>query len=531
VGYTDKYLRKRDNIVAKFSDVFSTFVADPTEHEIRLVRGPGSSIYNLCHAYDRVFCKFLDHIDYSASLFINMDPNDLSKKILNFGSMNVGKFDKIDGIPSVLQHVINSLLFLDSKIDQLMFLSGLNKTELMGGETPSAELANMLLTVEGKVHKHYLARFLEQYSEHHRKVLRKLIVIANSEGKLHSYPEVKHRFRDYLLARNFEKDDLKLDDTSDLNDGLPSSWEVVCRKTDGAGITGTVPHVLRALQPYLASLPEEGFRYVLGRLVADAFGDHEVVDKILPGEDIKKPSAEADVQFAAVQVHLLTVMRSEFDKDMDYMEDIDPEITDASKFMTFPASRTNDQFIFINALIAKVQEAQERFSKREIGRTTLHIWLYNLISTMQGHVEILQTDNIRKNRTEARELIETFGQLFNMLRQVESQANADRAKKLDALQKKIAQQEENDPKRMEATAKIEMARARMAEVQLKYDTNNFNKLYKVQENRRAEEAHVADQRLKAKAYLTPVGNPQGMGTTKTQNSVGRPSNNDQVRGI
>jgi len=524
-SYTDLYLYKKKALAKSFSAIFSVFVSDPTEHEIRLVKGWGNKAYNLCHAYDRVFCRFLDHIDYAASLFLNMDPADMHKKIINFGSLNVGKFDSIQNVPSALRSIIEALLFIDSKIDSLTFTRGLNKNELHGGETPSGELANIMLMVEGRVHKHLLARFLEQYTDHWVKVLSKLLLISNKDSFLALNEEVKVRFRDYLLANNLTEEDLKLDDTSEANSNLPSNWLVVSRKPDGSGITGTVPHVLRALQPYLSSLPEDGFKYILGRLITDAFGDAEILEKILPGSDLQKTSSEIDTQNAQVQAAILTNNRSEFDRDFDIVEDIDPQMTDAHKFVTFPASRDNDHLIYASVFLGKIEEAMQRMTKKEIGRTTLHIWMYNLISSTQAHIELLRSDQIRGNRPEAQAIYEQFGQMFNTLRQVEAQANADRAKKIDALQTKMAQEAQDDPKRLEAMAKLEIARAKQAEVQLKFDTNNFGKMVETQKNRRAEENHVIDQRLKIKALLTPDVNPSKQGGS------GRPRANDQMGGL
>lgn len=523
-SYTSLYIYQKDDIADKYSDIFSLFVADSTESEVRLVRGWGHKIYNLCHAYDRAFCKFLDHIDYSASLFINMDPADMHKKILNFGSLNIGKFDSIQNVPSVLRGLIEALIFIDSKVDSVTFTNGLNKTELMGGDSPNAELANIMLTVEGRVHKHLLSRFLEQYSCHWRKVLSKILAIVNNKAYSKNSPEIGVKFTEYLKSKNFTDNDLKLDDTSYTNYNLPSSWSVVCRKPDGSGITGTVPHVIKALQPYITSLPEAGYKYLLGRIIADAFGDQEILDKILPGNELDKISSEADASNVQQLIALLTLPRSDFDRDFELTEEVNPELSDASKFITIPAYRESDKFIILNALLSKVDAAQESLAKREIGRTTLHIWLYNLVSTAKNNVEMLQSDQIRGNRPEANALYEKFGQAFNLLRQVESQANADRAKKIDALQKKASEQAQDDPKRIEATAKLEVARARQAEVQLKYDTNNFKKALDTQQNRRAEENHVVDQRLKIKALLSPTD-------TVSQGGAGRPSNNDQSRGM
>lgn len=524
-SYTDLYLYKKKKVAKSFQSIFSVIVADPTEHEIRLVKGWGSKSYTLCHAYDRAFCRFLDHIDYASSLFLNMDPADMHKKIINFGSLNIGKFDSIQQLPSALKSIIEALLFIDSRIDYVTFTRGLNKNELHGGETPSGELANIMLMVEGRVHKHLLSRFLEQYSVHWSKVMSKILHICNKDTHLALNEDVKVKFKDYLLANNFTEEDLKLDDTSALNGDLPSNWTIVSRKPDGSGITGTVPHVVRALQPYLSSLPEDGFKFILGRIITDAFGDAEIMDKILPGSDLQKTSSEIDVQNAQVQAVILTNNRSEFDRDFDLVEDIDPQMTDDHKFVTFPASRDNDHLIYATVFLGKIEEAMQRMTKKEIGRTTLHIWMYNLVSSTQAHIELLRSDQIRGNRPEAQAIYEKFGQMFNLLRQVEAQANADRTKKIDALQTKMAQQAQDDPRRMEAMAKLELARAKQAEVQLKFDSNNFGKMLNTQKNRRAEENHVIDQRLKIKALLTPDVNPAQQG------GAGRPRDTDQFRGL
>jgi len=508
--YTNLYLYHKKDVADKFSELFSIFVSDPTESEIRLCKGWGHKSYSLCHAYDRAFCKFLDHVDYASSLFINMDPTDLQKKIINFGSVNIGKFDSIQGIPSVLKSLIEALMFLDSRIDSNNFTQGLNKTELMGGETPNGELANIMLNVEGRVHKHLLTRFLEQYTVHWRKVLSKIIKIINNSSYLALNKDLEVFFVAYLKSRGLSKKDLQLDDTSPSNYDLPSNWQVVSRKPDGAGITGTVPHVLKALGPYLSSLPEEGYKYILGRIVSEAFGDPEMVNKILPDSNIMKATAEADAQSVQIQIAVLTASRSEFDRDFSLVDDIDPQLTDAHKFITFPATKQQDNMIFLTAIMAKIEDVQQRFGSKEIGRTTLHIWLYNLVSTAKNHMDKLQNDAIRGNRSEAKAMYEQYGQMFNLLRQVESQANADKAKKIDMLQKKLQEQSQDNPKFMEASAKLETARARQSEVQLKYDTNNFTKAIDVQKNRRAEENHVVDQRLKIKALLAP-DNPVSQG--------------------
>lgn len=522
---TDSFLYRKKKLAEYFSECFSCFPADETESEIRMVKGWGHKIHNLCHAYDRAFCKFLDHVDYSATLFLNIDPNDLHKKILHFGSLNIGKYDSVENFPNALQPIIAALAFIDGRIDQATFSRGLNKSELMG-EGRGAELASIILTVEGRIHKHLMSRFADRYTTHHKYTLQKLIKIANDKADLTRFPEVSAKFVDYLLDRNVPKDLLKLDDTSYINCGLPSSWEVSARKPDGTALTSSLPHTIELLSPYFSSLPESGFKYLLTRLISDAFGDEDMVEKLLPGTDLIKASTEADLQLAEMQSAILTSHRSEFDYDINLSQDIDPRMSDVYMFETFPPSKENDHFIFAQVLLAKTDDAVERMNKREIGKTTLHIWLYNLVSTCQGHVDALRQDQIRGQRPEASQIYQRFGIAFNLLRRVESEANAERAKKIDALEKKYAEQAQDDPKRIEAIAKLETARAKQSEVALKFSSNRFNQILDLEKNRRSEEAHVVDTRVKIHAMLNDSAKANGV-APKSQSDVGRPNKNEQ----
>lgn len=518
----DVFLYEKDNFADSFSDIFSIFPADETEDEIRMVKGWGERIHPLCHAYDRAFCKFLDHIEYAATLFISMDPGDIQKKILNFGSLNIGKFDAIANFPNALKAIVEGLVFLDSIIDAITFTKGLNKTELMG-EGRGAEIADILLTMEGRIHKHFSSRFSDRYTIHHKKTLGKVNQIALSDAKLAANKEVEVKYFDYLTNRGVPKKLLQNDSTSDYNCGLPSDWEVEARKPDGSGLTGSLPHVVQQLQPYISSLPETGFKYILSRVIADAFGDEDMVHKILPDTDIQSLTAEADLQMAEVQAAVLTSGRSEFDRNFDLSPEIDPKLTDVHMFVTFPASSHNDHIIFCQVLLSKVDDAVERFNRKEIGKTTEHIWMYNLVSTAQGHVEMLRKDDIRKNRPESQQIFQRFGQAFNLLRQAEAQGNSERTKRLDELQQKMAAQDQNDPKMITAMAKLTEARTKQTEVQLKYGSNQIQAALDVAANRRAEESHILDSRLKLKDLHD---NTNGNGH-QSQSLVGRPGANEQ----
>lgn len=538
---TDQFLYEKDAHAEHFDDIFSIFPGDETEDEIRMVRGWGEKIHPLCHAYDRAFCKFLDHLDYSATLFLNMDPNDVHKKILHFGSVNIGKIESVQNFPTALQPIIAGLALLDAKIDGVTFTRGLNKTELMG-EGRGAELASIILTVEGRIHKHLNSRFSEHQTVHYKKNLSKVLYISLDKSKSNyvKYPEVKAKFTDYLKYYNIPKSEIQYDDTSYLNCGLPSNWIVVARKPDSSGIGNSPQFTVELLRPFFSSLPEAGFRYMLARIIADAFGDEDMIQKLLPDSDLAKVTTEADIQTAETQAAVLTANVSDFDHELNESDEVDPRMSDAHKFITLPASRENDHIVFLQVFLARVDDAVERMNRREFGRTTLHIWVYNLVSSAQGHMTLLSQDAVRSERPEAKELAQRFGRAFNMLRQIESQANADRAKKFDELAKKIAESDQNDPKRIEAQAKLETARAKSAEVMMKNNSNQFQQFIATQENRRAEEAHVVDQSLKrtqesamALDAMTSMHsskngtNGTGKSKSKSQSNKGRPSSNLQ----
>ena len=402
------------------------------------------------------------------------------------------------------------------------------------GEGRGAELASIILTVEGRIHKHLNSRFSEHQSVHYKKNLAKIIKISldTSKSSLVKYPEVYSKFTQYLKYYNVPKTELQYDDTSYMNCGLPSNWIVVARKPDSSGIGNSPQFTVELLRPFFSSLPEAGFRYMLARIIADAFGDEDMIQKLLPDSDVAKVTTEADIQTAETQAAILTANTSDFDKELTANDEVDPKMSDAHKFITLPASRENDHIVFLQVFLARVDDAVERMNRREFGRTTLHIWMYNLVSSAQGHMNMLRQDAVRSERPEARELAQRFGQAFNMLRQVESQANADRAKKFDELAKKIAASDQNDPKRIEAQAKLETARAKSAEVMAKNNTNQFNQFIELQENRRAEEAHNVDQSLKrtqqnAISVSTMTAAMNGAGKPKSQSNKGRPSNNAQ----
>lgn len=527
---TDQFLYEKDDHAENFDDIFSVFPGDETEDELRMVRGWGEKIHPLCHAYDRAFCKFLDHLDYSATLFLNMDPNDVHKKILHFGSVNIGKIESVQNFPNALQPIIAGLSLLDAKIDGVTFTRGLNKTELMG-EGRGAELASIILTVEGRIHKHLNSRFSEHQSVHYKKNLSKIIKISldDSKANLVKYPEVKAKFTEYLKYYQIPKTEIQYDDTSYLNCGLPSNWTVVARKPDSSGIGNSPQFTVELLRPFFSSLPEAGFRYMLARIIADAFGDEDMIQKLLPNSDIAKTTTEADIQIAETQAAVLTANTSDFDHELSAEDEVDPKLTDAHKFITLPASRENDHIVFLQIFLARVDDAVERMNRREFGRTTLHIWMYNLISSAQAHVELLRADSVRSERSEARELFQRFGTAFNMLRQVESQANADRAKKFDELSKKIAASDANDPKHIEAQAKLETARAKSAEVAAKNNTNQFQQFLALQDNKRSEEAHIVDQSLKRtqESAIALKASSEASRGPKSQSDKGRPNSSAQ----
>ncbi len=76
---------------------------------------------------------------------------------------------------------------------------------------------------------------------------------------------------------------------------------------------------------------------------------------------------------------------------------------------------------------------------------------------------------------------------------------------------------------MEATAKLLTARARVAEVQGKFESDKLkigaDSAIKVQTNRREEESHVLDSALKVKQLREPLN----------QGGAGRPRETDQRR--
>lgn len=497
-----RFVYSKDGAYDKFSHAFSVFFMSDEETEIRLARSWGSHCFNLAHAYDRTFCKFLDAIEQAATLFLKINPADLQKKILHLGSMMVGQFEEAKKMPHALEAIIAGLQFLEYKLNQVTFSNGLNRTELKG-EGRGAELAHTILTTEGRVHKHLMGRFIESYLRHWREVFRKILYIASQEGALAHNKDIKVRFLDYLNDRGVPPQTLQLDSNSDLNGGLPSSLLISCRMPDGAGITPNISYTAELLGPHLSSLPEDGYKLVLSRIISEAFGDPDMVTKIFPKADLQKLTTEPDLQTAEMQAAILTLNKSDYEFELESSDTIDPKLSDASKFMTLPANRTNDNMVFLEVFLAKVDDVTQRLSRREIGRTTLHIWLYNLVSTAQGHVELLRSDRVRGNRPEVAELFERFGNAFNLLRFVESQANADRQKKLDGLEKRLAEQDSNDPKRIEAAAKLLTARARFSEAQSKFASNRIQSTLEITKNRRAEEAHTLDQGLKLKALREP----------------------------
>ena len=532
---TDRFLYQKDNIADSFCEIFSFFPADETENEIRMIRGWGERIHPLCHAYDRSFCKFLDHLDFSATLFLGMDPNDLHKKILHFGSINVGKIDSVQNFPSALQPIIAGLALIDSKIDSITFTRGLNKTETMG-EGRGAELASIVLTVEGRIHKHLNSRFAEHYTTHYKRNLAKIIRISVKKKNTSAiyYPAVKARFTDYLNYYNVSMKELQVDDNSKLNYGLPSNWIVVARKPDSSGIGNSPSYTVELLRPFFSSLPEAGFRYMLARIIADAFGDEDMIQKLLPDSDIAKATSEADTQLAETQAAIFTSQTSAFDQDLTPENMADPKLTDAHKFITLPASRENDHIVFLQVFLGKVDDCVQRMNRGEIERPTLHIWLYNLVSSAQAHMQLLRQDAVRGNRPEAQQLFKRFGTAFNMLRQVESQANSERQKKFDAVQKQIGQQKADSPQMITAQAKLTEARAKAADVQLKYKASNLDQFLQVQENRRSEESHIMNQGLiqaqKAATYADINGELNQGSDQVSQGGPGRPDSNFQGTG-
>lgn len=524
---SDGFLYDYDNEFDSFEDQFSVFPAEETKDEIRMVTGWGHKIYNLCHAYDREFSRMLDHIAQSSTTFIQMDPADAHKKILHLGSLNIGQYENVQQLSSNLTAIVSALVFLDSKIEQITFTKGLNKSE-MKGEGRGAELATVLLSMEGRIHKHFLSRFIDRYSAHWRKVLSRLIKISNSKTELRTFPEVEAKFYDYAIARGVQKSTMQLDNKSEATDNLPSNWRVSARKPDGTGINPGSFSALQALQPFLSSLPEPGLKVVLERVVMEAFNDVDMIGQVFPNSETTKVFSETDIQTATVYASQLTTAVSDFDgSELEANGDIDPQATDLHKFETFPASRQNDHEIFANIYLNKVDESVERFNKREIGRPTLHIWLFNLVSSAQEHVSLLRADNIRSGRSAAQEVFDRFGGAFNLLRQVESQANAERSQKLDQLSQTLAEQEQDNPEKIKAQAQLETARARQAEVTAKFRSDQFNQEIELVRERRAEQNHVMDLALKQKSLREPSASQVKMAEVVSQSNLGRPRDNQQ----
>lgn len=514
----DGFLYENENEFEKFEDRFSVFPMEEKRDEIRMVKGWGHTIHNLCHAYERTFCKMLDHLDQSSTTFIQMDPSEAHKKILHLGSINVGKFEKVDTLSSNLAAIVSAMVFLDQKIDQITFTKGLNKSE-MKGEGRGAELATVLLTMEGRVHKHFLSRFIDRYSAHWTKVMGRVLNISLNDGLRKEYKDVATKFYDFVTIRGVSEEVLQKDNSSGISD-IPRNWMLAAKKPDGTGVSPASFDIIQSIQPYLSSLSEPGLKIVLERVIQEAFNDVDAVAAIFPSSDIARVSAEADIQNAMVQASVLTDARSDFDMDFDLVEGIDPRLSDLHKFETFPASRRNDHSVYLNVFLNKADEATARFNRREIGRPTYHIWLFNLVSSAKEHVSLLSSDAIRSKRSESRQLFDRFGKAFNLLRQVESQANAERSKALDKLEKKLAEQEANSPERIKAVAELERSRTEQAKVVGQFRADEFEALITLGRERRAEEAHVAEMRLKNKELFEPP-------KTINQSNVGRPAANEQ----
>lgn len=521
-GGKDVFIYKKET-GKTFDELFSTFPFDHREREIRLVKGLGKKIFALCNAYERTFSRFLDATQHASTLFLDMEEDNFHKKILYMGSINIGKFSSIQKFPDSLSSLISSLAFFDAKIEQMTATRGLNKTEMLG-DNKKEELSNTLLTTEGRIKKHETDRFVEKYTEHFKKVIARILKIANSKSLKKRYSEIDVKFYEYLKTRGIDMDLIKGDDTSDMNQGLPSNWLVQARKPSGMGIRPSASHTIKQLNPILSSLPEEAYRQVLAMIVSDAFNDEDMAGKIFGDPKHKSASTEYSEMFAEMQVDQLTDEKSDFDFDVDFSADVVPELADASKFTTFNSYKFMDSFVFLDIIFAKVEDAKQRLSNQEIGITTAHIWLYNLLSTAQRHVQSLQGDEVRSKRPDAKKYFELFGKEFNNLRFIESQANKARQKRIEEIKTKLQQQELDDPKRIEAQAKLITAQAAAAKVENDKSVARLEVPLKINKDRRAEEAGQIDSAVK----LESIKNMRSDRTEKVnQSNVGRPASNEQ----
>lgn len=513
-----------------FGDMFSTFVYDQTATEIRAAHGVGRRIFTLSHAYERQFSRVLDAAVYSSTLFVQMDTDDLRNQIVNMGTLNVGKFDSIQNFKADLQSQVAFLAFLEGKIQEATSTRGLNKLELFG-EKKGESLSDIALNVEGRVVKHRTSGFIDSYSEHFKKVLARVLEICKSKGKLASYPEVESKFHQFLLDNGCEKKDLIGDDNSDMNHGLPSTWMVVARKPDGMGIRPSSMRQAKDLLPLLSSIPDEGRRLVISNIIADAFGDESMAARIAGDGESLSGSEQHDQQLAETQVMALTSEKSDFDYDLSLSAEIVPELSDGPKFNTLNAFDINSHKTFAAIFLAKVDDVKARFERKEIGITTLHIWLFNLLTTTRNHLDLMESDQIENKTPEYGVLKEKFDSEFSNLRFVERRANTARDTRIKQLQKKLQEQDPENPKTLEAQAKLLTAQARVAEVEDKKSVNRVNTQLKVQKNRRAEENHFIDQRtkfqnlvdnrLEKEIQLNSVG-------PVTQSNRGRPGPNNQT---
>lgn len=514
----EKYVYQK-NLKKPFEEIFSTFRFDQTKTEIRMAEGLGKRLYNLCQAYERNFSRFLDSVQYASTLYIDMDANDLHNKIIQMGSVNVGKIDNILKFPDALNSLIAALSFVDAKIEQMTSTRGLNKTEARG-DRKAEELSNTVLQTEGRIHKHKENRFIDEYSEHFKKCMSRILKIATNKGRRKAYPEVDAKFYMYLTERGFTDKDLQLDDTSELHHNLPSDWLLAAKRPSGMGIKPAAFDTIRALTPWLSSMPEQMLQKVMALVVGEAFGDEDKALKLLQGSDVPTASQQADEQIAEMQVNELTNEYSDFDYEVDPNSGVIPELSDTSKFTTYKAYTINDQPTFLNIIFARVDDVKARFSRQEISLPTLHIWLFNLISTAQRHINILNDDKIRGNTAEAQTLRQKFGDEFNELQRIEARAKQAKDQKIKEISQNLQQQELDDPKRVEAQAKLITAQARATEVQAKYSTKQLEVQIEVAKNQRAEQAHVTDQALKVQALQT--------NRLDSQSLVGRPGVNDQT---